>query len=112
MAFDEKLAARIRAYLGKRAGLTEKKMFGGIAILIKRKMCCCIHRDALIVRLDPAATERALVEPHSTQQLARSPHGLIVTYAIPLVAFCRLERTFTVCCVTPLTEAGGKYCTV
>lgn len=53
MAFDEKLAARVRTHLGKRAGLTEKKMFGGIAFLIKGKMCCGIHRDALMVRLDP-----------------------------------------------------------
>jgi hypothetical protein len=66
MAFDENLAARIRTYLGKRAGLSEKKkMFGGIAFLIKGNMCCGIHRDALIVRLDPAATERALAEPHT-----------------------------------------------
>jgi hypothetical protein len=31
MAFDEKLAARIRSHLGKRTGITEKRMFGGIA---------------------------------------------------------------------------------
>jgi hypothetical protein len=30
MAFDPVLAERIRKRLGKRAGLTEKKMFGGI----------------------------------------------------------------------------------
>jgi hypothetical protein len=33
MAFDEKLAGRIRKQLGKRKGLTEKQMFGGIAFL-------------------------------------------------------------------------------
>jgi hypothetical protein len=31
MAFDEMLAERIRKQLGKRAGLVEKKMFGGLA---------------------------------------------------------------------------------
>jgi hypothetical protein len=65
MAFDEKLAARIRALLGKRKGLVEKRMFGGIAFLLQGNMCCGVHRDALIVRLDPADTEQALTEPHA-----------------------------------------------
>src|SRR5712691_10060065 len=65
MAFDEKLAARIRTHLGKVTGLVEKKMFGGIAFLLKGNMCCGVHRDALIVRLDPTETDRALSEPHA-----------------------------------------------
>ncbi len=65
MAFDEQLAARIRAHLGKRSGLTEKKMFGGISFLVKGNMCCGVHRDALIVRLDPTETDQALTEPHT-----------------------------------------------
>jgi hypothetical protein len=65
MAFDEKLAARIRTHLGKRTGLVEKKMFGGIAFLLKGNMCCGVHRDALIVRLDPADSDRALSSPHA-----------------------------------------------
>jgi hypothetical protein len=31
MAYDEELADRIRTFLGDRAGLTEQKMFGGLA---------------------------------------------------------------------------------
>ena len=31
MAFNENLAARIRSHIGKRTGLVEKKMFGGVA---------------------------------------------------------------------------------
>jgi hypothetical protein len=65
MAFDENLAARIRTQLGKRKGLIEKKMFGGIAFLLKGNMCCGVHRDALIVRLDPANADRALSRPHA-----------------------------------------------
>jgi TfoX/Sxy family transcriptional regulator of competence genes len=65
MPFDEKLAARIRSHLGKGTGLVEKKMFGGIAFLVKGNMCCGVHRDALIVRLDPTETDRALSEPHT-----------------------------------------------
>jgi TfoX/Sxy family transcriptional regulator of competence genes len=65
MPFDEGLAGRIRALIGKRPGLAEKKMFGGIAFLLKGNMCCGVHRDSLIVRLDPAETEQALSQPNA-----------------------------------------------
>jgi|SRR5690242_11543588 TfoX/Sxy family transcriptional regulator of competence genes len=65
MAFDEQLAERIRTYLGKRSGLAERRMFGGIGFLLNGNMCCGVHREALIVRLDPAETDRALAEPHT-----------------------------------------------
>jgi TfoX/Sxy family transcriptional regulator of competence genes len=65
MAFDEKLAARIRAHLGKRNGVAERKMFGGITFLLQGNMCCGVHRDALIVRLGPEEAGRALAEPHT-----------------------------------------------
>jgi hypothetical protein len=64
MAFDEKLAERIRKRLGKRKGLTEKKMFGGIAFLLNGNMCCGVHKTDMIVRLDADQTERALSERH------------------------------------------------
>jgi hypothetical protein len=38
MAYDEELADRIRTLLGDRAGLTEQKMFGGMAFLIGGNM--------------------------------------------------------------------------
>ena len=65
MAFDEKLADRVRKRLGKRAGLTEKKMFGGTAFLLRGNMCCGVHQDDLIVRLDPATTDTALSTPNT-----------------------------------------------
>ena len=63
MAFDETLAGRIRKRLGKRKGLTEKQMFGGIAFLVNGNMCCGVHRDEMIVRLPPDETEQALESP-------------------------------------------------
>jgi TfoX/Sxy family transcriptional regulator of competence genes len=63
MAFDEKLAARMRAHLRKHTGVAEKKMFGGIIFMLQGNMCCGVHRDALIVRLGPEAAGAALTEP-------------------------------------------------
>jgi TfoX/Sxy family transcriptional regulator of competence genes len=65
MAFDEKLAARIRAHLGKDTRVAERKMFGGIIFLLQGNMCCGVHRDALIVRVGLEEAGRALAEPHT-----------------------------------------------
>jgi TfoX-like protein len=65
MAYDENFAARIRKALGRRKGLVAKQMFGGIAFLLNGNMCVGIHKDELIVRLDPAETDAALAKPHT-----------------------------------------------
>jgi hypothetical protein len=65
MAFDEKLAHRVRTLLAHRSAVAEKKMFGGIAFLLSGNMCVGVHKSDLIVRLDPAATESALSKPHT-----------------------------------------------
>jgi TfoX/Sxy family transcriptional regulator of competence genes len=64
MAFDEVLAGRIRDLLRGTDGLAEKRMFGGIAFLLNGNMCCGVHGDDVILRVDPDSTEDALREPH------------------------------------------------
>src|SRR6266705_5005635 len=63
MAFDEELAERVRRQVGKRNGLSEKKMFGGLAFLLHGNMSCGVHGNELIVRIDPETMESALAEP-------------------------------------------------
>jgi len=65
MAFDERLADRMRSALGRRKGLTEKRMFGGIGFLLNGNMCCGIHKSAMIVRIAPEDTERVLAQAHT-----------------------------------------------
>ena len=43
MAYDEGLAEQMRADLGDLPGLSEKKMFGGIAFLQHGNMICGVH---------------------------------------------------------------------
>ena len=58
MAYDEELAGRIRAALGDRAGLTEKKMFGGLAFLIGGNMAIAASgQGGILVRVDPAESD-------------------------------------------------------
>ncbi len=63
MAFDENLAARLRAELGTLPGLTEKKMFGGIAFLLGGNMACGVNGDNLIFRVGAAQYMTALGQP-------------------------------------------------
>src|SRR5207302_4663297 len=64
MAFDENLAARIRKNLGRKKGIEEKKMFGGVGFLLNGNMCVGVWKDSLIVRLDADQADEALKEPH------------------------------------------------
>jgi TfoX/Sxy family transcriptional regulator of competence genes len=50
MAFDPKLASRVRAALSGLAGITEKRMFGGIAFMRDGAMLIGVDKDDLIVR--------------------------------------------------------------
>ena len=58
MAYDEELAARIRATLGLEPDLAEKPMFGGLAFLIGGRMAVAARGGGgLLVRVDPARSD-------------------------------------------------------
>ena len=58
MAYDEELAERIRALLGNRAGLTEKKMFGGLGFMIGGNMAIAASgQGGILVRVDPGESD-------------------------------------------------------
>jgi len=64
MAYDDELAARIRAVLPVGAPVTERQMFGGLAFMVGGHMFCGVVKDTLMVRLGPEAADRALEQPH------------------------------------------------
>ena len=64
MAYDEKLADRVRLLLKNRKGFSEKRMFGGLAFMLGDKMCCGVLNDDLVARIGVHDYERALTEPH------------------------------------------------
>ncbi len=63
MAYDEGLAARIRGVLGGRRGITERKMFGGLAFMVRGHMFVGVNEGTLMARVGPADYERALKAP-------------------------------------------------
>jgi hypothetical protein len=64
MAYDEKLAERVRDVLSVRENFSERKMFGGIGFMLGGNMACGVSGDELIVRLAPDEAEKALAEEH------------------------------------------------
>jgi TfoX/Sxy family transcriptional regulator of competence genes len=65
MAYDEGLAERIRNALDGERGITEKKMFGGVAFLLREKMFVGIVKNDLMVRVGPTGYQSALKKPHA-----------------------------------------------
>ena len=80
MAYDEVLAERLRERLRDRAGVAEKKMFGGVAFLTHGNMTVGVHRDDLLVRIDPETTDAALGRPGVSpfEMSGRSMRGWIL----------------------------------
>jgi hypothetical protein len=72
MAYDEPLAHRVRVMVAKEAGITEKRMFGGLAFLCDGHMAVVIRgKGGLMVRLAPAAAPSAVLEPGVTEDVMR-----------------------------------------
>lgn len=67
MAYDEELADRVRVVLADEAGLTERKMFGGLAFMLNGNMACGIVKDELMLRLGAEGADAALDEPRVRQ---------------------------------------------
>jgi len=58
VAYDEELADRIRELVCSEPGLTEKKMFGGLAFLIGGNMAVAASgQGGVLVRVDPAQSD-------------------------------------------------------
>ena len=67
MAYNENLANKVREVLSENATsastkmqIDERKMFGGLAFMINKKMCVGILQDKLMARIDPQIYAMAL----------------------------------------------------
>ena len=61
MPYDEHLAERVEKVLKeKRIRFQEKRMMGGLCIMVKDKMCMGIEKNRLMARIDPDVYEVSL----------------------------------------------------
>ena len=66
MAYDEELAHRIREQLQDISGVTEMRMFGGLAFLVGGNMAVAASgQSGLMLRVPPDRTEQLAAEPHA-----------------------------------------------
>jgi TfoX/Sxy family transcriptional regulator of competence genes len=72
VAYDEDLANRIRELIAGEAGVTEKKMFGGLAFLIGGNMAVAASgQGGVMVRVDPEETDELVTKPHAAPMVMR-----------------------------------------
>jgi len=67
MAYDEEVASRVRNALAKYAPIEEKKMFGGLAFMLRGHMCIGVIGDVLMVRVGLEGYKEALSKPHTRE---------------------------------------------
>jgi hypothetical protein len=72
MAYDEDLANRIRELIASEPGVTEKKMFGGLAFMVGGNMAVSASgQGGLLLRVDPEATDALAAKPHAAPFVMR-----------------------------------------
>ena len=64
MPYDERLAERVLDILGAEPSLVQKKMFGGVAVMLQGNLACGVLRSDLIVRVPKDEYEAMLAKPH------------------------------------------------
>ena len=64
MAYNKELAQRIRQHMKAHEHATEKKMFGGLCFLYKKKMSVGIVGDQLMARVVSEKFEQTLNQDH------------------------------------------------
>ena len=60
MAYNEKLADRIREAIVDQQNVIEKYMFGGVCFMVNDKMCIGVIKDDMMIRIDPTLEEEVL----------------------------------------------------
>src|SRR6266516_6909638 len=66
MAYDEKIAERIRELMAGERGLREQKMFGGLAFLIGGNMAVAASgQGGLLVHVDPEESDRLVASTNA-----------------------------------------------
>jgi len=69
MAYDEEVARRVRDAVAAAdpPEVVERKMFGGLALMVNGHMCVGVIGDELMVRVGPEGYDDALAQPHARE---------------------------------------------
>ena len=94
MAYDEGLAQRVLNTLAGMDGVVERKMFGGLAVMLKGNMAVGIMGDRLMVRVGRDGYDEALRRPHCGPMdiTGRPMKGFVVVEAEGIASDAGLEE--------------------
>jgi TfoX/Sxy family transcriptional regulator of competence genes len=95
MAYDEDLANRVREFVLMEQGVTERRMFGGLAFMIGGNMSVAVNgQGGLLLRIDPAETDKLLRSEHARpfEMRGRAMQGWLRVDAKGLRTKRQLER--------------------
>jgi len=105
MAYEEALAARVRAALvaAGAVAVREIRMFGGVCFTVAGHMCCGVTGSDLMVRVGPDQHAAALARPHARPMdfTGRPLHGFVFVgpdgtrRSAQVARWIRLALTFT-----------------
>jgi TfoX/Sxy family transcriptional regulator of competence genes len=101
MAYDSELADRIRALVAGEGGITEKRMFGGLAFLLHGNMAVAASgQGGLLVRVDPGASADLVENPGV---------ALMVMRGREMAGWLRVDRQADANDIGEWVERGVRY---
>jgi hypothetical protein len=99
MPYSEMLAERVRHLLGWERSVSERRMFGGLAFMVRGHMCCGISGEKLMARVGPERHDEALTWPHATHMdfTGKPMHGFLYVHPAGLKTGLQLRRWVDAC---------------
>jgi TfoX/Sxy family transcriptional regulator of competence genes len=109
MTFDPGLAQRVRDVLGGRTGISERKMFGGLAFLVDGKMFIGIRNSSLMARVGLERHQDALAMPNvRMMDFTGRPMKGYVYIDPPAIAEDRDLKAWVLWCAEYVSRLPGK----
>jgi TfoX/Sxy family transcriptional regulator of competence genes len=95
VAYDEDLAARIRELLSDEPGVTEKKMFGGLAFVVGGNMAVAASgQGGVLVRVDPDESDELVASTSARlmEMRGRSMRGWLRLETADVTSYAELAE--------------------
>ncbi len=112
MAYSEDLADRVRISLSKKKVLfDQKKMMGGLCILVDGKMCVGIMQESIMARIDPDIYVEALSKKGCTIMdfTGRPMKGFVYVHPEGIETETELDYWVQLCVdFNPMAKASKK----
>jgi TfoX/Sxy family transcriptional regulator of competence genes len=111
MAYDEKMADRIREALMDLPVVEEKKMFQGVCFMVDDKLCVCVRNNHILCRIGEQRAQLELEKGNCNQMLSgdRVMKGYVYVEGFNLQTSKDLNYWINLCLeFNPLAEASKK----